>query len=102
MESIICEKCGDETDVSEEGQQLIMVVCSCGHRIKGPAYPKFERFQPHKAELNAHEIKMLLALDRILPKDVSEFMEIEYEGEYGNFIRKLSRGYRGYNLKNKE
>ena len=70
MESIICEKCGEETDVSEEGEQLIMVVCSCGHRNKGPAYPKFSRFRPHKAELNAYEIKMLLALDRILPKDV--------------------------------
>jgi len=99
MESIICEKCGEDlTDVAEEedNAELIMIVCSCGHRTKGPAYPKFKRFRPYKAELNADEIKMLLALDRILPKDVSEFMEIEYKGEYGRFIRKLSRGYRGY------
>ena len=99
MESIICKKCGEDlTDIAEEEKnaELIMIVCSCGHRTKGPAYPKFSRFRPHKAELNAHEIKMLLALDRILPKDVSEFMEIEYEGEYGQFIRKLSRGYKGW------
>jgi hypothetical protein len=96
MDSIICEKCGEETDVSEEGAQLIMVVCSCGHRIKGPKYPKFKRFQPHKAELNADEINMVLALNRVVPKDVSEFMNLEFGSKYGNFIRKLSRGSRGY------
>jgi len=99
MESIICKKCGEDlTDIAEEEKnaELIMIVCSCGHRIKGPKYPTFKRFRPYKAELNADEIKMVLALSRVVPKDVSEFMGLEFGSKYGDFIRKLSRGYRGY------
>jgi len=99
MESIICKKCGEDlTDIAEEEKnaELIMIVCSCGHRTKGPAYPKFRRFQPHKAELNADEINMVLVLNRVVPKDVSDFMNLEFGSKYGDFIRKLSRGSRGY------